>query len=429
MITPEELAGQMVEKPAQELQDMLAQPDDWTPQALGAARAELQKRQLSQVFDPVHVSDPDLNPSTQKHGACFTCQREGAKQLNIPEKQHRHTGDLFLCEACTARSVKKLNRKRLLGYGFLLLPMATFFIGVSMHVMDTNSDGDYLMGTVYLETIIIFALSVAKVIRFWPINVRSGNQQAEEFAAGIVADGVTDGGLKKLSRTYIRMEGGIVALVGLAAFYFLSLNERNNPPELIDGHLSMGFSHYIDKWGELLTAFLFLAGLLQTLSGRRTKTIAQLCAPGSQNPPDPQNVVPSQSLTVPPVDLHKMTVKQRPVSPREPKPILPGVFLLAAAAMAICIPPNLSFYGITTFIIGMVAAVLSFRSNVDAQLAVTSNKLFIGYNCVAMFFTFLTHWTAVDHGGSLLDLIGVVFITGGLSCIPAVWALRRQPKL
>jgi hypothetical protein len=52
MSTPQELEKQMTEKTEQELQTMFARPDDWTPEELNAARAELQKRNIP-VIEPV----------------------------------------------------------------------------------------------------------------------------------------------------------------------------------------------------------------------------------------------------------------------------------------------------------------------------------------------------------------------------------------
>ena len=53
MSTPEDLALQMAEKTDEELLAMFTSPADWTPEALGSAKAELRKRNVdtSQIED------------------------------------------------------------------------------------------------------------------------------------------------------------------------------------------------------------------------------------------------------------------------------------------------------------------------------------------------------------------------------------------
>src|SRR5579862_4806553 len=48
-MSPENLAGQMTGKPDQELLDMCKRPSDWSPEALEAAKLELQKRNIRVV--------------------------------------------------------------------------------------------------------------------------------------------------------------------------------------------------------------------------------------------------------------------------------------------------------------------------------------------------------------------------------------------
>jgi hypothetical protein len=68
MKTPQELAEQMAAQTDQQLQDMFARPADWTPQALDAARAELQKRGLRPVeaAPPPPNKDYEVLPSGRK---------------------------------------------------------------------------------------------------------------------------------------------------------------------------------------------------------------------------------------------------------------------------------------------------------------------------------------------------------------------------
>jgi hypothetical protein len=59
MLAPQDLGKQMSEKTEQDLQAMLFEPDDWTPEALTAARAELQRRNIP-VTEPI-LQDAEIS--------------------------------------------------------------------------------------------------------------------------------------------------------------------------------------------------------------------------------------------------------------------------------------------------------------------------------------------------------------------------------
>ena len=61
MTLPEELAPQMAGKTDQELQEMFARPEDWSAQALGAARMELTKRNINVKAVPVMQKSQELS--------------------------------------------------------------------------------------------------------------------------------------------------------------------------------------------------------------------------------------------------------------------------------------------------------------------------------------------------------------------------------
>ncbi|MGP8201935.1 MAG: hypothetical protein ACLQU4_20785 [Limisphaerales bacterium] len=90
MSTPQDLEKQMAEKTEQELQAMFAKPDDWTPEALSGARAELQKRKITIVTQ----STKQDSSSAMLHVKCPSCQetlavREGlvGKSVKCPHCQ------------------------------------------------------------------------------------------------------------------------------------------------------------------------------------------------------------------------------------------------------------------------------------------------------------------------------------------------------
>ena len=68
------LAEKMAEKPDQHLHDMLARPADWTPEALDAAKKELERRGIENRSIPVPdaappplpIPDCELTPSGRK---------------------------------------------------------------------------------------------------------------------------------------------------------------------------------------------------------------------------------------------------------------------------------------------------------------------------------------------------------------------------
>lgn len=61
MTTPRDLAQKMAEKSDQELLAMFASPDDWTPEALECAKAELRKRGID-----IPGEGPPLEPEAER---------------------------------------------------------------------------------------------------------------------------------------------------------------------------------------------------------------------------------------------------------------------------------------------------------------------------------------------------------------------------
>jgi len=60
MNAPQNLALQMAEKPNDQLLQMLRRPDDWLPEALDAARAELQRRGVD--ASTIRIGPPTICP-------------------------------------------------------------------------------------------------------------------------------------------------------------------------------------------------------------------------------------------------------------------------------------------------------------------------------------------------------------------------------
>lgn len=67
MNTPRDLADKMAAKTDHELQAMFSRPDDWTPLALDAARAEIQRRNLSPIEVAVQPTPKEWDIESVKH--------------------------------------------------------------------------------------------------------------------------------------------------------------------------------------------------------------------------------------------------------------------------------------------------------------------------------------------------------------------------
>jgi TM2 domain-containing membrane protein YozV len=82
MRTPQELANLMAQKTDQQLLDMFGRAEDWSPVALDAARAELQKRGIR----PVEVAPPPPFPALQTLGSDVqqAITVEGVPQPSLP---------------------------------------------------------------------------------------------------------------------------------------------------------------------------------------------------------------------------------------------------------------------------------------------------------------------------------------------------------
>lgn len=78
----------MAEKTDQQLQDMFARPADWSPQALDAARAELQKRNVS----PVEIASQPANDELLSLASRMYTLDEEARLLLTAELERRSIG-------------------------------------------------------------------------------------------------------------------------------------------------------------------------------------------------------------------------------------------------------------------------------------------------------------------------------------------------
>jgi hypothetical protein len=118
-ITAEELAVRMAEKTVQQLLDMFVRPAEWSPQALDAARAELQKRNVR----PVAIASQPANA-----------------ELSVPSRQRRQNGPTKPDVVLQKSAIRKAGLKNLafsaawfLVIAFLVLTGHTFAI---MHFLE-----------------------------------------------------------------------------------------------------------------------------------------------------------------------------------------------------------------------------------------------------------------------------------------------------
>jgi hypothetical protein len=79
MNTPQEFAGLMAEKTDQQLRDMFGRRDDWSPQALDAARAELQRRNIRPVVVMELLCPECLGTLESRDGQTARCTTHGGE--------------------------------------------------------------------------------------------------------------------------------------------------------------------------------------------------------------------------------------------------------------------------------------------------------------------------------------------------------------
>lgn len=90
-----ELARKMAEKRDVELQDMFDSPADWKPEALNAARAELQRRNVA-IPSPEHPVVPPEIPESPSVRVGMMCLQHSQVQAT---QQCRRCG-AFMCQTC-----------------------------------------------------------------------------------------------------------------------------------------------------------------------------------------------------------------------------------------------------------------------------------------------------------------------------------------
>jgi hypothetical protein len=79
MPTPQESASLMAEKTSQQLQDMLGQPEAWTPQSIEAAKIELQRRNLRPIEVMELLCPECLAPLESRDGRTARCTTHGGE--------------------------------------------------------------------------------------------------------------------------------------------------------------------------------------------------------------------------------------------------------------------------------------------------------------------------------------------------------------
>jgi len=87
-ITPTELAERMAEKTDQQLRDMFVRPANWSSQALDAARAELQKRNIP----PVETASQPANDELLRRASRMYSLDEEARLALTAELERRSIG-------------------------------------------------------------------------------------------------------------------------------------------------------------------------------------------------------------------------------------------------------------------------------------------------------------------------------------------------
>jgi hypothetical protein len=130
-----ELARKMAEKRDVELLDMFESPADWKPEALNAARAELQRRNVAipSPEDPVPPAVPE-SPSVRAGMMCVQhsqvqatqqCRRCGA--FMCPTCDFSFPGGIHFCPICVSKTDDGLSsrRKKLMIWSYVLAAWST----------------------------------------------------------------------------------------------------------------------------------------------------------------------------------------------------------------------------------------------------------------------------------------------------------------
>lgn len=276
-MTPEEFAERMAQETDQHLLGMLARPGDWLPQALDAARAELQKRNIvppsapTPAPEPAETTLPPEPPPVEPRGPCLGCRHDGPMRLIVSDRLRRHIGELFLCDACIRSSVRQQNRKRLAAYGLSVMLFVILWLVLRIKATWTETGGLAIM---YASTIALFALNALWVIRFWPPVLFAGKRHASEFAKGLFADGLTDGGSRRMSSRQIRGEGAIAMALSVVGYAVVALTLGRGLHYQMSTHSYVG-NHvlFVVAWSFMMLA-LFITGLIQVITAKRSEGCA-----------------------------------------------------------------------------------------------------------------------------------------------------------
>jgi hypothetical protein len=131
-----ELARKMAEKRDVELLDMFESPNDWKPEALNAARAELQRRNLAipSPEDPAPPPVIDESPAVRAGMMCVQhstvqatqqCRRCGA--FMCPTCDFSFPGGIHFCPICVSKTDDGLSsrRKKFMIWSYVLAAWST----------------------------------------------------------------------------------------------------------------------------------------------------------------------------------------------------------------------------------------------------------------------------------------------------------------
>jgi hypothetical protein len=142
-----ELARQMAERRDEELLAMFASPDDWTPDALNAAKAELQQRNVA-IPSPEDSIPPPIPEAPRVRAGTMCAQHpevQAAEQCRCcggfmcPTCDFSFPDDIHLCPTCASKSDDSLSprRKKFMVWSFVLAAWST--VGMTCLVSGATS--------------------------------------------------------------------------------------------------------------------------------------------------------------------------------------------------------------------------------------------------------------------------------------------------